>query len=387
MINLRSQRVLINNEIKAADIVIEHESIVEIAPYQSRKTAIDLGTRIVSPGFIDLHSDAVEKEVEPRPGAVFPIDQALVELDKKLAMSGITTMFHAVAFNEEALAGQRGNDTAANIVRRIGACNQDQLLVDNLVHARYEITSFTSLPIIKSFIQKGSIKMLSFMDHSPGQGQFQSEDLWKAFHRSVYEMTENQLEVLIKNQQDKKSSSRPLLIELARTAQSHGLTLLSHDDDCIEKIDLMLSLGVSIAEFPLNFETAGYAREKNMATGMGAPNVVRGSSTSGNLSARELVSCNLCDFLCSDYHPGSMLQAVFTLHRQMGIPLADAFGLVTSRPAALSRLEDRGRLLPGELADIAVIEDGTVPKVVLAIKSGTPVYNGLGCFCPCSNAA
>jgi len=163
-------------------------------------------------------------------------------------------------------------------------------------------------------------------------------------------------------------------------AKNHNILIASHDDDTPEKVDLMASMGITIAEFPLNLDTAVYARSRRMTTGMGSPNIVRGKSQSGNISARELVQKECCDFLCSDYHPSSMLQAVYVLHLQMGFELADAFAYVSSTPAKIARLSDRGDIGPQKLADLAVIDDQLVPKVVLTIKAGNPIYSGRNCF-------
>lgn len=382
----RSARVLIDGAIRPADIRLDHDTIVEVSSYGSlgssgsSGSAWDLGDRLLVPGFIDLHSDAVEKEIEPRPGAEFPLKNALVELDKKLAMAGITTMYHAIAFNEESLVGRRGTELAAALIRTIADCDRTLLTIDNLVHARYEITSFTSVPAIKELIRSGKIHLLSLMDHSPGQGQFRTLEKWKQYHLSVYNLSEHEAEEIVARQLEKKSRGLTFMEELCGTAWEHGLLIASHDDDRPEKIDLMEGLNVGIAEFPLNAETALYARSRRMKTGMGAPNVVRGKSQSGNISARELMQLGCCDFLCSDYHPSSMLQAVYALHREMGFKLADAFAFVTSAPAGTAGLADRGRIAPETLADLVVIEDHLVPKVVMTIKGGRPIYSGGSCF-------
>ena len=144
---VRSSRALVGTIFQSADIVIENGIIVEIAELGSFENCHDFGNAFLVPGFVDLHSDAVEKEIEPRPGASFPIENAIVELDKKLALCGITTMFHAIAFFEEEVAGLRGCREAAELVRAVVGANRDGLGVDNLVHARYEVTAFTALPL------------------------------------------------------------------------------------------------------------------------------------------------------------------------------------------------------------------------------------------------
>jgi alpha-D-ribose 1-methylphosphonate 5-triphosphate diphosphatase len=381
---LRSKRVLTKGQFQPADIVIEHDYIVAVNPYDSSGstfTSFDLGNLLVVPGFVDLHSDAVEKEIEPRPGADFPVENALVELDKKLAMAGITTMFHAIAFNEESLVGQRGTATATNLIRKITDINSRMLAIDNLVHARFEITSLGSLSVIKELLAGGQVQMLSLMDHSPGQGQFRSLEKWKEYHMPVYDLSEQEVQEIVSHQREKKSRCMGSLLELTDCAKELNILIASHDDDTSEKIDLMEGMGITISEFPLNLETAVYARHRKMTTGMGAPNIVRGRSQSGNISARELLQQDCCDFLCSDYHPSSMLQAVYALHLEMGMALASAFSFITSAPAKIARLTDRGEIGPQKLADLAVIDDLFVPKVVLTMKSGNPIYSGSSCFC------
>jgi alpha-D-ribose 1-methylphosphonate 5-triphosphate diphosphatase len=373
--------VFTQGEIRPADLVIEHDYIVEVAPHGSCGDAFNLDGRLIAPGFVDLHSDAVEKEIEPRPGAAFPIVNALVELDKKLAMAGITTMFHAIAFNEESLVGQRGNDTAARLIEAISESNRYMLAIDNLVHARFEITSFSSVAVLKKLMEQGLVQILSFMDHSPGQGQFASLQKWKDYHVPVFDLSEETVENILAQQLDKKKICMDYLRELSDFAGRHAILLASHDDDTPAKIDLMEPLGITIAEFPLCLETARYARSRRMTTGMGAPNVVRGMSQSGNISARLLVEQGFCDFLCSDYHPSSLLQAVYSIIREMGIRPAEAFSYVSTAPAAIAGLDDRGDLAPGKMADILVIEDNLVPRVAMTIKSGKTIYSGANCLC------
>ncbi len=383
---LRSQRILTEGAIIPGDIVIEHDYIVALLPHGTAEAAADLGSRLLVPGFVDLHSDAVEKEIEPRPGAAFPMENALVELDKKLAMAGITTMFHAIAFNNDALVGLRGHENAARLIELLYRANKEMLAVDNLIHARFEITSFSSAPILMKFIDMGLIRLLSFMDHSPGQGQFKSLEKWKEFHVPVYELNDGQVAAILDEQRHKRNLCGDVLQELARCAAAGGILMASHDDDTPAKIEQMIELGVAISEFPLCLETARYARSKKMITGMGAPNVVRGRSQSGNISARLLVENDLCDFLCSDYHPSSMLQAVYTIKEQVGTDLATAFDFVSATPAGAAGLDDRGAIAAGKLADIVVIEDQLVPRVVMTFKSGKPIYSSLGCLCTCEHA-
>lgn len=373
---IRSSRVLTGGKFIPADIVVAGNIISSIESYKSLDSAIDMGNMKIVPGFVDLHSDAIEKEIEPRPGARFPLKPAVMNLDKKLGLSGITTMFHAVGFNDEELTrNRRGTAKSAELINEIYISNKRFLNVDNYIHARFEITSRSSLNTVKNLIREHKINMLSLMDHSPGQGQFKTLESWKKYHLSAYSFDTMDIDKYIEK---KLSSDKTGIVEeLVKFAISYNIPVLSHDDDCKEKLNTLKNLGITFSEFPLSVEVAEYAKRLNISTGMGAPNVVRGGSQSGNIAAKELISKNLCDYLCSDYHPSSMLLAPYKLKEDLNIPLEKGFQLVSTTPAHLSGLQDRGEIAIGKKADIIVIDESYTPNVVLTIKNGNPIYNGI----------
>lgn len=373
---LRSKNVLINEEFVPADVVIKGEFIERIDEYGKNEVAVDLGDKKIAPGIVDLHSDAIEKEIEPRPNATFPVELAVAELDKKLSMAGVTTMFHAIGF-EENPKKKRSIDLAISQIEEINKANDKHLGVDNYVHARFELSCDEAVEPIKEVISKGMVKLVSLMDHSPGQGQFKSLESFKSYYGSYYDLNEEELQKVI----DKKTNKNEDKInDLIAYTKEHNLTLLSHDDDCIEKLDGLLNLGVQISEFPLDLEVAKYAVSKGIATGMGAPNIVRGGSQSGNIAAIDLVKEGVCKYLCSDYHPTSMLQAVYRMKEDVNLDIAKGFSMVTSTPARYANLEDRGEIKEGKRADIIVVDDTHIPKVVLTLKDGVSIYNGIKGF-------
>lgn len=373
---LRSKNVLINEEFIAADIVIKGEFIQRIDKYGENEVAVDLGEKKIAPGIVDLHSDAIEKEIEPRPGAAFPVQLAVAELDKKLSMAGVTTMFHAIGF-EENPKKKRSIEHAISQIEEINKANKKHLGVDNFVHARYELSCDEAVEPIKEVISKGMVQMLSLMDHSPGQGQFKSLDSFKSFYGNYYNLDEKELEEIVHKKMQKNDEK---INDLISYAKKHNLSLLSHDDDCKEKLDGLLNLGVKISEFPLDLEVAKYAVSKGIATGMGAPNIVRGGSQSGNIAAIDLVKENVCKYLCSDYHPSSMLQAVYKMKKDANLDIARGFSMISSTPAKYANLEDRGEIKENKRADIIVIDDTHIPKVVLTIKDGDCIYNAIRGF-------
>jgi len=373
---LRSKKVLIDGEFQPADVVIYGRRIEAINEYGSNGVALDLGEYKIAPGIVDLHSDAIEKEIEPRPGADFPVELAITELDKKLSMAGVTTMFHAIGF-EENPKKKRSVALAIEQIEQINESNKHHLGVDNLVHARFELSASEAAEPIKMCIDKGHVKLLSLMDHSPGQGQFKTLESFKNYYGAYYDLNEEQVNEVVEKKLNKNDA---IIDDLINHAKKHNITLLSHDDDSTEKLQGLLDLGVQISEFPLDLEVARYAQKNGIATGMGAPNIVRGGSQSGNISAIDLVKDGCCGYLCSDYHPTSMLQAVYRMNKDADLPLEDGFAMVTSTPAQYANLEDRGEIKEGKLADIIVVDDTHIPKVVLTLKDGETVYNGIRGF-------
>ncbi|WP_395003179.1 alpha-D-ribose 1-methylphosphonate 5-triphosphate diphosphatase [uncultured Helicobacter sp.] len=377
---IRSQKVLIKESFTPADIVIENGYITEIAPYGSvggsgsGSECRDLGDLLVMPGIIDLHSDALEKEIEPRPNAHFPLEFAIKNLDKKLAAAGITTMFHAIGF-EENPSKHRNSKLAKHQIEEF-ITHRDSLLVDNRIHARFEISSVESLPDLYECLNKGWVDILSIMDHTPGQGQFKSIEAFSQYYAKHHGFSESEIAAMI----DKKGVQKDMqaLEELLSVAREKHIALLSHDDDCKNKLDKLHSWGVKLSEFPLSLEVAQYALSLGLITGMGAPNVVRGGSQSGNVAAMDLIKEGACSYLCSDYHPHSMLYAAFKIARENPhIPLAKAFSMITATPAKAIGLEDRGALAVGKRADIIVVREAEFPEVVWSVRGGQNIYYAL----------
>lgn len=373
---LRSKNVLINEEFVSADVVIKGEFIQRIDVYGANDVAVDLGDKKIVAGIVDLHSDAIEKEIEPRHGATFPVELAIAELDKKLSMAGVTTMFHAIGF-EENPKKKRSLEFAKHQIEEIYEANKKHLGVDNFVHARFELSATDAVEPIKELIDLGKIQLLSLMDHSPGQGQFKTLDKFKTYYSNYYGLNDDEVQDVVNKKLNKDEDK---INDLINHAKKHNMTLLSHDDDCKEKLQGLLDIGVKISEFPLDLEVAKFAVEKGIATGMGAPNIVRGGSQSGNIAAIELVREGVCKYLCSDYHPTSMLQAVYRMREDVNLPLEKGFAMVTSTPAAYANLDDRGVIAEGKRADIIVIDDTNIPKVVLTLKDGESIYNGIRGF-------
>ena len=341
-------------------------AIEPTAPTGSR--SVNLRGALLLPGIVDIHGDMLERELEPRPNTEFPVSIALAELDKRLASNGITTAFAAVALADG--PGLRSEDRAEKLIHAIRAA-EDSLRTRILIHARFEVSVSSGVALLERCLRNGSIGMVSLMDHTPGQGQF----------RDLEYYVEYMTKWLGGNREAAQQSAgahleTPVSWDVARgiagLALERGVPLASHDDDTGEKVQLMQSLGVTIAEFPVTIKAAWAAKSYCMGVVMGAPNALRGSSHSGNLSALEGIKAGVVDGLCADYHPASLLHAALRLKADSILPLHEAFKLISTNPARAALLSDRGRIEVGCRADLIGV---TNARVSMTWRDGQKIYS------------
>ena len=371
---LTSAQVVLENEtLNDASVLIADGMIVAINPESSSGAQeINLSGHTLMPGMIDLHCDALEKEAEPRPGVHFPFDFACAQADKRNAAAGITTIYHALSFANAEL-GVRNNNTAAELVRAVHSW-QEHALVDNRVHARYEITDPTAPDILNELLGLNEIHLMSFMDHTPGQGQFKSIEAYRDFLSRTYNKDAAGFETLLANKLAQGEGAVARMEKLAQHARELGIPLASHDDDRPEKVDVVKKLGVTVSEFPINLETAQAARAGGLVTLFGAPNILRGKSQSGSMRALDAIKEGVADCLCGDYSPAALLPAVLKLPELAGIKLHEAVALVTCNPARAASLKDRGVIAAGHRADLlAVRRLGGLPQVSRVWSEGLQV--------------
>jgi len=336
-------------------VLIEDDRIAALDPdHTAGAVEIDLDGRILMPGMIDLHCDALEKDVEPRPGVTFPLDLACAQADRRNAAAGVTTVFHALSFANQEF-GVRNNQVAAQIGRAIRGW-QPHALIDNKFHARFEVNDPTAQPILSDLLDEGAIDLISFMDHSPGQGQFRDVESFRRYIARVYEANDTALDAIIEQKAKAAPGATARMQQLAAQARACNVAIASHDDDTEAKIAIVGELGATISEFPINLETALVARARGMSTMFGAPNILRGKSQSGNMRAVDAVKAEVADCLCSDYSPASLLPAVMKLPELAEISLARAVAFVTRNPARAAGLRDRGEIAAGKRADLVAVQ-------------------------------
>lgn len=328
---------------------------------------------VLIPGIVDLHGDMLEREMEPRPGSRFPSTMTLKELDRRHVAAGLTTAYLALSFAE--FVEHKNNDLESRTRELVETVTklETELSCDTRIHARFEVIYPKAAQMLREMVEQGQVKMISVMDHSPGQGQFRDLEGYVSYMANWLKVGRHEAEAEL-NRQLARPKSWEIVRDLCSIALKHDLPIASHDDDTADKVDLMQGFNTTISEFPVTLEAAAAAKSKGMWTLMGAPNALRGGSHSGNLSAVQALHEGLLDLLASDYYPASMLQATYQLSRLGYLPFYESLKLVSLHPAQAVGLADRGSLELGKRADMVLIDIGERPQVVASFVKGKLVY-------------
>lgn len=347
------------------DLVINGDRIIRITfsgeiPIDGSIEVIDAAGGYVSPGFIDLHSDYIEHMAAPRPTALMDFQLSLREMEKELISHGITTMYHSLSlykFTEYAYKPIREPENVRKFIDLIDETHISKHLVRHRIHARFEIDNVEEVDNLKAYIAEKKVHLISFMDHTPGQGQYRNLEVYRNTVKGYNDLSDEEIDRIITKHLTKEKVAIEAMQEIAQAAKENHIAIASHDDDSIEKLELVKSFGAEISEFPITMEIAQKAKEQGMYTLAGAPNVLLGGSHSGNLSAAEAIQEKSIDILCSDYYPAALLHAVFALNQNYGLNLAEMFRLVTINPAKAAGLDHEiGSIKEGKKADLLIIE-------------------------------
>jgi alpha-D-ribose 1-methylphosphonate 5-triphosphate diphosphatase len=361
-----------------ARVVVRDGLIAEVGPAPAGSAA-DLDGRglLCVPGLIDVHSDALERERAPRPGVLLPWDFAVTSLEGKLSAAGITTAFHGAGFQDKMSGATTRSvriaiEVCAAVTSR--AAEAAPLAGHRLLY-RLDARSPGGAAALAEALDAHpaaaeSLPLVSHEDHTPGQGQYADRAYMERYLAGVNDLSDEEAALRVDELIAERDANRPALERnlawLGSLALAGRIRLVGHDMDSPAAVEALRARGGAVAEFPTTVDAARAARELGLPVVMGAPNVLRGESHSGNVSAAALVELGLVDALASDYLPSGLLAGACTLARSGRATLPAAIGLVTSGAAVAAGLPDRGRLAAGLRADLALVDDAAAWPVVRA---------------------
>lgn len=361
-LNITGGQVLLDGKLAAGDLAIA-DGMVAAASDGRRLDATGL---LVLPGIVDLHGDAFERQIQPRPGVNFPVDAALVDTERQLLANGITTAFHGVTLSWE--PGLRGVETWRSILAGLAARDW---ACDMRVHLRFEAYNLPDLAEAIADIQAGRVHLLAFNDHTPAILRRLADDAKASKYSERGGMDLSEFRALALEISRHADAVKPAEARIAAAARAAGLPMASHDDDTVATRDHFRSVGARICEFPMEEAVGRAARAAGDAVVMGAPNVLRGGSHLGWASAAVLAEAGICSVLCSDYYYPALLRAAFILAARGKLSLPQAWALVAENPARAAGLADRGTLAPGQRGDALLVADrGGVPELVATVTQG-----------------
>jgi len=365
-------RIVTPDDVFSGSLAVEDGLIAAVEPErQPVRTALDLDGDYLVPGVVELHTDVLERHAIPRPGVHWPEVPAVLAYDSQLMGAGITTVFDSLAIGYLVDTGQRPRDPRP-LVEAIRTARAAGLLrADHYLHMRCEVSTALVVQDFIPFADDPMVRLVSLMDHAPGQRQFVDVAKYREYNQGRYGLTDAQLDALVERRLEERAryaeEHRAAITALCR---KHGLPVASHDDATVAHVDEAMQAGAAIAEFPTTLEAAQAAHEYGLAVLAGAPNLVRGQSHSGNVPAAELAARGWLDVLSSDYVPASVLHGAFLLHLRHGMSLPRAVATVSATPARRVGLDDRGAVVAGKRADLVRVRVAGDVVVVRGVWCG-----------------
>ena len=322
--------------------------------------------RYIIPGLIDVHSDRIEQYISPRPTSQMDFEFGLKICERDLLGAGITTIYHSLSLFGDEFFGSSPLRTKENVQKLADLITGIHLrnhLIHHRFHLRIEIDNLEAYDIARDMIAQGKVHQISFMNHTPGQGQYRSLAVYRDAAlkyngnlggKDVGTMSADELKEYHESKPKLTNQQLKMLTELAHTK---GIPVASHDDDTVEKLGENMEIGVDISEFPISIDTAKSAKAYGFYTVVGSANILRGSSHSGNMSATEAIIENCVDIICSDYCPAAILHSIFLIHIKHGIPLPKMVNKATLNPAMAMRTDkDYGSIEKGKKADLLIVD-------------------------------
>ena len=372
---LSNARIILEDEILHGSLLIRDGKIADISEGASAHGE-DFEGDYLLPGLVELHTDHLEGHYSPRPGLRWNMTAAIQAHDAQIVTSGITTVFDCLRMGADEDGGFDHGEMRGMADAIQKAEQEGRLRAEHLLHLRCEVSADNVLEHFADFENDPYVRLVSLMDHAPGQRQFQTMDEYIFYYQKKRGLSDEVFAKFIeKRLGESQRNSTPHRIAISKVCNKRGITIASHDDATIEHVDEAIENGVRLAEFPTSFDAAKASHEHGMSVLMGAPNIVRGKSHSGNIAARDLAERGVLDVLSSDYVPLSLLYAPFIIADEVeSISLPKAIAMVTSTPARTVSLDDRGRIATGLRADLVrVFRDEGVPVTRSVWREGRRV--------------
>jgi alpha-D-ribose 1-methylphosphonate 5-triphosphate diphosphatase len=377
-ITLKNARIVLEDEIVTGSVAMR-DGVISGIDAGACDVGEDMEGDYLIPGLVELHTDHLESHYAPRPGVLWDGISALQAHDAQMASSGITTVFDCLRLGSDDFGTFKKGDirTIAHALETAAA--EERLRASHLLHLRCEVSTSDVLEHFDAFRGDPQVRLASLMDHAPGQRQFQTIEQYTLYYRTKRNLSDAEFErfMAFRLEESSRYSAQHRKV-IAEACEERGIALASHDDATIDHVEESKGFGVRVAEFPTSLEAARASHQAGMAVLMGAPNVVRGKSHSGNISARSLAEEGVVDVLSSDYVPISLIHAPFLLadSDDGGITLPHAIQMVSATPARAVGLDDRGRIAKGLRADMVRVRmraDRNLPVVKSVWREGRRV--------------
>jgi alpha-D-ribose 1-methylphosphonate 5-triphosphate diphosphatase len=367
--------IVLPTDILNGTLIVAEGRIADLQPGRSTaQGAIDLDGDILIPGAVDLHTDNLERQVEPRSNARWPSLPAFLAHDAQTAAAGITTVLDALCIGDLGFDEDRPRTCVQGIADMEALTPTGLLKCDHRLHLRCEIPALGMLEMLDRYAGHPLLCMVSLMDHTPGSGQYGDLARYRRMRAQGGETpaeTDRRIDQLLRQREKQCAPNRAALLDRVRGT---SVVIASHDDRTDAEIWQNFEDFIFLSEFPVTLEAAQTARSCGMAIIGGAPNLVRGGSHTGNVAVRDLLQAGLLDALASDYVPTSLIHAAFIAAESDCLSLPQAIALITEAPARMIGLDDRGRIAPGLRADLVRVRlHGGIPIVREVVRGGLRV--------------
>jgi alpha-D-ribose 1-methylphosphonate 5-triphosphate diphosphatase len=371
---IRNARLVLSDEVKHGSLAISDGVIRAIGTdggagdASSTGRGVDLEGDYLLPGLVELHTDNFERHLMPRPKVFWPALPALLSHDAECAASGITTVYDALGVGDTDVEAMRGQDMKPTLTALRHARKNNLLRADHLLHIRCELPASNALTLFEPFQDEPTLGLISLMDHTPGQRQWENIEIARTYYTGKKGWSDARFQASVEASIEMQTRyALPHRKYFTDYAREHGVTLASHDDTLPSHVEQAHREGVTICEFPTRIEAARAAHAHGMTNVMGAPNVMRGGSHSGNVAAVELAKLGLLDILSSDYVPASLMGAAFQLTRDAGFSIPAAVSTISRNPAQAMGLTDRGDIREGLRADLVQVHMADQQPVIRAV--------------------